>query len=72
MSGADTLTFGKLGLTLGMGAKIAWLIHRLQFNIGAATYALMTTAADYIVLGLSQSAKLRLSISRIPQLLTLS
>lgn len=56
-SAANTLTYAKLGLTLGLGEKKAWIIHKLEWFLSITSYQEMTSNGDTLLAALCTSSR---------------
>jgi hypothetical protein len=54
-SAANTLTFGALSLARALRSRQAFIVHKVEYLIPAATLALVVAAADALQFGLSLS-----------------
>lgn len=57
-SAANTLTFGEIQTNVDVFSKNAWILHRLEWYLPAATRALMVDNYDAITLSLCSSDKI--------------
>lgn len=52
---ANTLTFGALSLARALGSRQAFIVHKIEYLVPAASLALLVAAADALQYGLSLS-----------------
>lgn len=54
-SGANTLTFSEIQTNVSIFEKVAWIIHRIEWYVNQANYALILDSSDHILMALVAS-----------------